>query len=684
MGLGRLSLLRLASSPRDTDDDDEENTTDSDADWRKFRASLVRSENGSSSTSSSTDQTNNLVDESESYVYDANGLVERGSIILSVPSTDPLSDDADALTNQCYRKSVVLVLEAKSDFMSGIVLNRPTNIDLAFSKGSREERRFVRRGAAMRNEDGSFGGQEDREEDANRWKLWFGGEVGGPYSEEPQVMCLHSITTDFAKEVSDIVLPGVMITSHEGARAIVDAGDASPSDFWTFCGICGWETSSFQREMKRENMWSVVCSDGRTLFKELGRLRCDEENADTSCDVDADPRNAGLHTWEMLMDLVGRGEDVRRRRMFGDLMLREWATGVLSFNDGDERNAYDGRREDERRAMPPMPMQDNNQKDEDEDDFDIFSYDPASGMADASSMMSTPQMPNRKDADTAEVPFEPPNMVGSFVRASSAPCPPFLLSDQVFHRSTILILRDDDVRTEGVVLNHVTKESVALMSDNDSDDGKVVEMDVRYGGPYLSVSDVEQDSEEPSTIYLHYDDVLREAGIGSPIGPSGGVCICTEEEVARCVRKRISSPSKFMAMRGIANWEKGASSPEEGIGPMGGIWGDIEEGFFEVVEERDSKAMWDMLLSQERLSSETIDRNVAASLQAWRLGSWDSRDEEKYAGGGGGAGRNSSKSESPMVFCSDVQVLDLAAEALRRWAAVFLLGEAVDGSSSIF
>ena len=122
-------------------------------------------------------------------------------------------------------------------------MNRPTNI------GVKEGMQFVQpgHGEVYANEMGHCLGDNCELEEASsdaqahsaRWKVWFGGEVGGLYSDYPQIMCLHSVSTDMARSVSDAVLPGIYVTSFVGAQKIVQQNEATPSDFWLFCGITG-------------------------------------------------------------------------------------------------------------------------------------------------------------------------------------------------------------------------------------------------------------------------------------------------------------------------------------------------------------------------------------------------------------------------------------------------------------
>merc|ERR1711902_443399 len=104
-------------------------------------------------------------------------------------------------------------------------------------------------------------------------------------------------------------------------------------------------------------------------------------------------------------------------------MLHEWATGILSFSVKEEQTNM---------IMEPFS---NPRFDVDENDFDLSEYDPALAMSESNASS------NRR---------QPPSLVGVMIRASSARRSPYLLSDQGFRKSLILILRDGDDCSEGI------------------------------------------------------------------------------------------------------------------------------------------------------------------------------------------------------------------------------------------
>jgi len=466
-----------------------------------------------------------------------------------------------------------------------------------------------------------LGLQEETHNSPHRWKIWFGGVVNGVYSDSPQVMCIHSVMTDMAKSVSDEVIPGIYLTSFVGAQKIVQSGDANPSDFWIFCGICGWETDTFYREMHEEGLWHIISADSGTIIEELNMLRCEEEVAE-NCDIDADPMNAGLHTWEMLMEKIGRSDEAHDSSdEFGDLMLHEWATGALSFAFADVR----------RGVMTETITQVG--LDDDGSFMDLASYDPAYDM--------TIQNESRE-----------PTMVGTMIRGSSAQRSPYLLYDQGFHKSLILILRDGDDHAEGVILNHVTTSKVSF----DLENGKSVELNLRYGGPTLTYEDEDGDYVVP-TFYLHSNEALRDNGIGIPIGNSG-IYKMTKKEVIKSLTSGVSED--IFVIQGFSVWNK--------RGDHSGVVGEIENEYFEIVPRSQIKPVWNALSEQKVLSLDSLDYNMMKGRQAWAVAKE----------GGAGLTNDDDEEEVMRVFGSDIDVASLADEAARRWVNVNLLVEELE------
>jgi len=104
----------------------------------------------------------------------------------------------------CIHKSSELIINLVFDlepiehddnvFTKGIILNRPSNLVLS-------DEDFV-------NSDGSplDGSSED-----NQWKTWFGGEVSGILSDEPEIICIHFLDNEEADKESEIIMKGIKV-----------------------------------------------------------------------------------------------------------------------------------------------------------------------------------------------------------------------------------------------------------------------------------------------------------------------------------------------------------------------------------------------------------------------------------------------------------------------------------------
>ena len=591
-------VRRLASKDHDAPD----RTLD---DWRDFRAALVSGETGQSSNDSGSH---------EQWAYETGDYVERGSIVLSVPSSNSYLDTVDSLNSICYRKAIVLVLDAGPRFIQGIVLNRPTNVGVreGLDGNSMELCRpghgelVVELGSCIG--DGCDLDKVDGDIKSARWKVWFGGECGGLFSDDPQIICLHTVGTKLATSLSSEVLPGIYSTTFEGAESIVRAGEARQSDFWVFCGYVGWDVDIFHEEMYEEGLWHIVSADTSTVLEELNMLRCEEEDS-KECDIDSDVRNAGLHVYDMLAKRIGLEEsqsELIGGHSFGDLLLHEFATAALSFSDGEQSrvaqpNVFRG-------IVPESSSVD---------------YDPAVFMESAQRCTA-----------------------GTMLRASSGERSPYLFSDQGMHKSLILLLRTDEEFTEGVILNLVGSTVLELEAGPES-----IEFPVHYGGSVdVSSEDDDSDTDEDSTLFLHNDIDLGISGVGTQVGLSR-FYLCTKDEVIQAVTSGAASQS-FMAFRGISVWAND--------GDICGVEEDVRNDFFEMVPASREKVVWDKLLEQELLTEDNLAINARIGRQAWSLAGADGENDKTVK-------------NNQYVFGTDVQTNTLADEASLRWMLTNIL-----------
>ncbi len=497
---------------------------------------------------------------------------------------------------------MLVTYHKEGEFTKGIILNRPTNLYLGDDD-------FL-------DEDGDpylKGGDANRTD--NSWRIFFGGDVRSLYSDDTEIICLHSIDTDLARNVSEALLNNVMMTNYEGAIQIIDANQAEARDFWMFAGYAGWTGGQLLGELNREN-WYMVSADSETVWKELIRQR----------DSPADPRDAGLNTWASLMRLIGRQDEAKLLpESFADLTLKEWATVAILFNSTVDNSDM---QEDVTSSLAVGMTQ--------LDDL-------------ISAFSSTPDTLNLSEIVKLAVNANH-GLAGSLLRGSAEDRSPFLLSDQKFHHSVLLILQDDDELTMGIMLNHpTTKTHPMTLSDE-----RRVEISIRYGGSFGIPGITDQ-----PTIFLHAKSKLKKLSIGEPVGKSDNgssrIWVCSEEQALDAISSGHASHRDFMCVEGFSIW------PKDQI--EGGFLGEILEGRFELVDPSFTEEIWLTLLAQASLSIETLDRNCRLASDAW-----------------GVAGRN----ENPFPLCvydSKVTVSDLSNDAWRYWIEAFLLGEVISYSA---
>jgi putative AlgH/UPF0301 family transcriptional regulator len=601
------------SGDLDDDDDEEEGIALEDDDWRSFRAKLVMGESSKSSTVSSpqppsstpaveddldgigaifadddfgsVDQEINVstlsqgmtpLDPSQ-WAYDSGKVIEQGAVILGGVE----QDYGFGLRQQYFHKAAILVLEhEEKTFTKGIILNRPTDLML-----------------------------EDESDPDIKWRVWFGGDVQGIGSNSPSIVCLHSIKSKRAVDASRSVMKDIQWTTLENASKLVRSREATPSDFWVFVGYAGWGPGQLMGELDRQS-WYMVATDSQTLLKELARLRTVVE-----------PRDAGLETWDLLMNMIGRQQTAKEKSgTFDDLMLKEWALqNLLSSEAGGGAGSQ--------KRLPSELVG---------SDFNVAM-----------------RLLQRKRS------FE----IGSVLRASSANRSPFLLQDQELHKSLILIIADDENLSVGAILSRPVSRGLDIsISDNGSGRSQKIVLPLRYGGKYSIKGD-------EALLWLHCSHPLRRAGIGSPVGMNkNGVWKCTSEDVVSAITRGLATPKDFFVVTGVCVWTK--------IGPTQGIEGEIEDGSYEVVPNENIESIWKSLAKQEVLSETNLELNLAAAEEAWNRGGdglplAKKLDDSKPLGG---LGEGFDEEDDTLVFKSDVKVADLSDDALKTWVSVFLLG----------
>mmetsp|Transcript_56291 Transcript_56291/g.119685 ORF Transcript_56291/g.119685 Transcript_56291/m.119685 type:complete len:504 (+) Transcript_56291:130-1641(+) len=496
---------------------------------------------------------------------------------------------------------MLVTYHKENEFTKGIILNRPSNLFLG-------DEDFL-------DEDGEpYLKAEGNNRTENLWRIWFGGDVRSLYSDDTEIICLHSVDNELARNVSEVLLNNVLMTNYEGAIQIINAGQAEARDFWMFAGYAGWTGGQLLDELNRES-WYMVSADSETVWKELVSQR-DE--------VNSDPRDAGLKTWSSLMGIIGKENEAKvLSESFADLTLKEWAANSILFNSTAGSVEAQG---------------------------DISSL--GDGSAELSDIINSfSSAPDTLDKIVKLAVNANNGLAGSLLRGSADHRSPFLLSDQKFHKSVLLILQDDDQLTIGVMLNHPRTKTRPITLPT----GRTVQIPIRYGGSFGIPGVTDQ-----PTIFLHAKSKLKERSVGEPVGrsddDSSKIWICTEEQAITAIAEGHASHRDFMCIEGLSIWNKDAGMIE------GGILGEMVEGKFELVNPSFTEEIWVTLLAQASLSIDTIDRNCRLAVDAWGVAG---KEEDSFP---------------PYVYDSSITVSELSDDASRYWIEAFLLGGVISAA----
>lgn len=630
---------RYAKSNDDEDDGDD--------DWRAFRAKLVMSENSPSSsstslasdeestggdvvvddsdldgigalfsdtTTSSTDNTKSkftLPDgftplDSSQWAYDSGKVIEKGAVILGGVE----QDFGFGLRQQYFHKAVILVLEHdENTFTKGIILNRPSDQMM-----------------------------DDDVNDGVKWRVWFGGDVQGLDSLLPDIVCLHSLKSEAAKDASVTVVKGIQVseyyhtcyeiaisssstqhathitcnhqwTSFSNAKQLVKRGVASVEDFWLFAGYAGWGPRQLSGELDRKS-WYMCATDSQTLLKELARQS-----------YGIDPRDAGLETWELLMNMIGRGTTAEAvKSNFDDMMLKEWSRGNLLMKGGSEYGEIG------------------------------MSRNPLKGLGSGEEIGNV----DRLMKSAQDLVLEDKLSAGALLRASSAERSPFLLQKQEFHKSLVLVILEDDKATVGLMLNHPATKGCEVRIGMET-----TTIPLRYGGDYAVKG-------ASPLMWLHCSKKLRDAGVGVAFSENhkDGIYKCSQDQASQALTAGIAHPKDFLAVSGVCVWPK--------LG--GSLLSEVKRGVFDIIPKDRVEGAFTTLQEQEMLSATNLSRNLELTNLAWeRAGAEDTQTQTKNTLTLG-IGEGFDEDDDAVVFNSDKKVSDLADDALRKWVATFLLG----------
>jgi putative AlgH/UPF0301 family transcriptional regulator len=363
----------------------------------------------------------------------------------------------------------------------------------------------------------------------------------------------------------------------------------------------------------------MVATDSQTLLKELARQA-----------EGADPRDAGLYTWKLLMNMIGRRETATEfSGGFDDLMLKEWALNNLlsaAAGGGAGRQLRDP---EEFNTNPELVEQ----------------------------LLSL--LDGRVDTP----------MEGALVRASTADRSPFLLEHQELHKSIVLVLKDEKPATVGVILNRPSTKGIDIkVEDKKTGKTKAVSIPMRFGGPYAVQG-------EESLLWLHCNEALRKANIGSPVGAheENGIWKCTAQDVMKAVGQHIAQPEEFIVISGVSVWPKEVDGAEQGME------GALELGKFEMVSSSAQEKVWDFLMKQQVvLTQSNFNEYLKTSEEAWSSAGTGMTKHKKNGKAVpppiGGLEGNGDEKDDSVVYKSAYKVSRLSDDALRSWCATFLLG----------
>jgi len=606
-------------------------------DWREFRAKLVLQQQGEKRDAASSAST-----ASSSWAYEAGTVIEKGSIVLSRVESSLGCHD---LRQPYFHKCAILVLEHDECSTKGIILNRPSNLicsdadillleeEQADDDDDDEEEEEEDDDKVLLEKDEKYLGDDPNPNPNNAWPMNFGGDIGGLFSEEPRVVVLHSHlhnnddndtmsgtreVTKIMQDCSEEILPNLFVTSHLGARSLMAANhQATCQDFFTFYGYCLWEPEQLQREIHRGS-WYSVSMDSQSVLESLQQLR-----------DDATPQGAGLACWEDWTRRIHKEKQERveeSRNFFSDLMLKEWCQEMLC-TDGDG---------------------------DDDDNFNLLEA------------MNSDEDDNNDDDALVRL--------GSLVQASGDDPTTYLLFDQLFHKSTILLLRDEADYSLGLILNLPTMDAYVHTLPNGTD----VRIPIRYGGPLGHDDDDDYNDDvlcledgASRILWLHHHPQLRALKVGQPIRSTSDnksekspstIWTCSQIQALNAMDMGLVQASDFFAVQGYVLWEK-----EYGAG---GIEGQIVSGALRPVDDGiTTEEMWSLLSSQSTVETlEDINSIFASTHQAWEWG------RPKLKMDTATNNDNDDKKIQPRcVYGSNVTLPDLADEALRKWMEIFIL-----------
>ena len=588
---------------------------DEEIDWRAFRASLVQNglpslDNDSSGGSASA--------ASKSYAHITTPLVEVGSILVSIPT----SDLCQGLDQQYWHRSVVLITEVSDNLAHGNIEQTVPDEELAMGE---KRGKWSYRGLMLNRHTnsvllGSDGETATLEEyECDTWKIQRGGDLLGLDSTSgTQFACLHRLGLH-SDAASSKLIGNISYATLSIAQSLCNENPTKyrPDDFITFGGFCSWRPGQLEREMGEDRAeWIVLSVYWQTIWDELQQQR--EKASQVIAGDCADEAheillNAGTIMWRNFLEKIGMEEEQATSRLpagqlgFYDKMLNVWAEEQLvrgSFNKDDYN-------------------------DEDED----------------------------IDTQTTPKPIRP----GTIARAKSPPTNDMLLYDAEFLRSTILVLEESADCTVGVILNHPMSAAIECkesenplpirlggpidiqtwrdgsyrddyFEEDDGGDEEVYEGFMDYQNNGVNFEDMALDDDvdgegvgfeddESSFLWIHRSKALGLKKVGTQLG-SSHIWLIKEDDALEHIQAGTLQLHDTMVFSSVSIWEKGT-----GLGMYGGGLQEQVDGLhsMEVIEVDDHQIhnVWQILANQNVLTKEALDTNIDATIRAWNLMSSD-------------------------------------------------------------
>jgi hypothetical protein len=240
--------------------------------------------------------------------------------------------------------------------------------------------------------------------------------------------------------------------------------------------------------------------------------------------------------------------------------------------------------------------------------------------------------------------------LGSLVQASDDPTT-YMLFDQLFHKSTILVLKEAEDFSLGLILNLPTIDAY----EHELPDGTKVRIPIRYGGPlgyYDDDQSAVEDGRVPAVVlWLHNNEQLRDMMVGQSISTKSSCWTCSQIQALNAIDMGVAKASDFLAIQGHVLWEK-----EMGVG---GVAGQIVAGALREVNMDRVDDIWTILGNQSVLEClGDVKLTFATTKEAWKMGQAENAEEER--------------DEPRCVYGTAVTLPDLADEALRKWIEIFL------------